>query len=238
MPWMLAASLILAMLVGIRVWWNSHTRQFSNGIGERRTVILSDGSTVSLDASSEVFVRYSGTLRELHLRRGRAEFKVAKDARRPLVLYAADREIVATGTTFAVEIIQGEVRVAPYEGQVSVVGPGRLRTRRCAGEELTAPVSLAQVHIEAVDAARSLSWTSGLLEFVDEPLVVAVERVDRYTRSAVSIGDRAAGSVRISGVFAAGDTRGFIEGITAISPIIAEEQNGRVVLWSAGRAKH
>jgi transmembrane sensor len=230
MPWMLAASVVIAVLVGTGLWWKPNTQQFSSGIGERQTVVLNDGSTVLLDAASEVVVRYSRALRELHLRRGRAEFKVARDARRPFVVYAADREVVATGTTFSVEIIRKEILVALYEGHVSVVGPGQVHTPLSAGQELIAPVSRSQVQIAAVDTIRAPSWTGGLLEFVDEPLATAVERVNRYTRNPISIGDAAAANVHISGVFAAGDTRAFIEGVTAVSPVRTEVRNGRDVL--------
>jgi transmembrane sensor len=236
-PWLLAASLLIAILFGILAWRHPSSDQFSSGIGQRRNVVLADGSSVYLDASSEVLVRYSAGMRALHLRRGRARFQVAKDPRRPFLVDAANREIVATGTTFSVELVQREVQVILYQGHVSVVGPGRVRTALVAGEELIAPISLAQGRIEPVDVARSSSWESGQLEFVDEPLASAVERVNRYARNPISIGDAVAASERISGVFTAGDTRAFIEGVTAVSALRAEERNGREVLWVSARAK-
>ncbi len=237
-PWMVAASLVIAILFGgILAWRHPSSEQFSSGIGQRRSVLLADGSSVYLDASSEVLVRYSSALRTLHLLRGRARFQVAKDPSRPFLVYAADREIVATGTTFSVEMVQKEVQVVLYQGHVSVVGPGGVRTALVAGQELIAPISLAQVHIERVDAARSSSWENGQLEFVDEPLASAVERVNRYARNPVSIGDAAAARERISGVFTAGDTGAFIEGVTAVSELRAEKRNGREFLWSSGLAK-
>jgi transmembrane sensor len=142
-----------------------------------------------------------------------------------------------------VEIVQKEVRVVLYEGHVSVMGPTTrtspsVSTPLLAGHELIASISLAQFHIEPVDAARSLSWETGQLEFMDEPLASAVERVNRYARDRVSIGDTAAVNVRISGVFTAGDTRAFIEGVTAVSPLTAEERNGQEFLWTSERTKH
>jgi transmembrane sensor len=236
--WMVAASLVIALLfLGILAWRELSPQQFASGIGQRRNVLLGDGSSVSLDASSEVLVRYSARQRTLHLLRGRAKFQVAKDPTRPFLVYAADREIVATGTTFSVEIVQKEVQVVLYEGHVSVLGPDHVRTPLLAGEELLAPISLAQVHVASVDAGHSLSWESNQLEFVNEPLASAVERVNRYARTPVAIGDAAAASERISGVFAAGDTRAFVEGVTAVSTLRAEERNGREVLWGSGRTK-
>lgn len=236
-PWVLAASVVLAVLLGAAAWWYLTPQRFSSGVGERRTVLLADGSLISLDASSEVLVRYSAGLRTLHLVRGRAKFEVAEDPQRPFSVRAADRDVVATGTVFSVEIVQREVRVVLYEGRVSVAGLGQ-RTPLSAGEELIAPVSLPQGRIETVDAARSSSWESGWLEFVDEPLESAVERVNRYARDPVSVGDATAANVRVSGVFSAGDTRAFVEGVTAVSPLRAEEIGGRVVLRTSDRERH
>jgi transmembrane sensor len=237
-PWLLAASVLIALLFGIFAVRTPSPQQFSSGIGQLRTVPLADGSSVNLDASSEVLVRYSGAQRTLQLLRGRAKFQVAKDSRRPFQVRAADREIVATGTTFSVEIVQNEVQVILYQGHVSVEGPDHVRTALVAGDELIAPISLAQVHIVTANVARSLSWQSDQLEFVDEPLASAVERVNRYARTPIAIGDAAAAGERISGVFTAGDTQAFIEGITAVSGLKAEERNGREVLWISGPATH
>jgi transmembrane sensor len=236
-PAVLAASLVIAILGAIAVWQQLSPQRFSSGVGERRTVVLADGSRISLDASSEVLVRYSKDLRTLQLARGRAKFEVAKDRRRPFQVHAADREIVATGTAFSVEIVQKEVRVVLYQGRVSVEGTGP-SIALAAGQELIAPISLAQTSIEPADIARSLAWESGELEFVNEPLGSAVERVNRYTVNRVSVGDTAAANVRISGAFTAGDTRAFVEGVTAVTALKAEERDGQVVLWSSEDAAH
>jgi transmembrane sensor len=237
-PWVLAASVVLALLFAVLAGRYPSSQYFSSANGQRRNISLSDGSLVTLDASSEVLVRYSAAQRSLQLLRGRAKFQVAKDSSRPFRVRAADREIVATGTMFSVEIVQKEVQVILYQGHVSVEGPDSVRTALVAGDELIAPISEAQVRVEAANVTRSLSWERDQLEFVDEPLASAVERVNRYARTPIAIGDAAAASERISGIFAAGDTRAFIEGITAVSALKAEERNGREVLWVSGRAMH
>jgi transmembrane sensor len=236
-PGVLAAAVVVAILGAVGVWRQLSPQEFSSGVGERRTVVLADGSRISLDASSEVLVRYSKELRTLQLARGRAKFEVAKDPRRPFQVHAADREIVATGTAFSVEIVQKEVRVVLYQGRVSVAGRGP-SIALAAGQELIAPISAAQTSIEPADIARSLAWESGELEFVNEPLASAVERVNRYSVERVSVGDTGAANVRISGAFTAGDTRAFVEGVTAVSPLRAEDRDGRIVLWSSEDGAH
>ena len=231
--WVLAASLVVAILIAAgAAWWHLSPQQLSTGVDERRTVLLADGSSVSLDASSQVLVEYSGVRRTLYVMQGRAKFDVAKDPRRPFLVRAADREVVATGTEFSVELLQKDVRVILYEGRVSVDGPGGLH-KLAAGQSLSASVSDTHVDIEPDDANRSLGWESGQLEFVDESLAAAIERVNRYTYDRIVLGNAAAGKVRISGVFSAGDARAFIDGVTAVAPVTAAERNGQEVLWSS-----
>ena len=54
-------------------------------------------------------------------------------------------------------------------------------------------------------------------------------------RTHAPVGDAAAGRVRISGSFTAGDTSAFIEGVTGVFPVQVRDENGRKVLVSKGR---
>jgi hypothetical protein len=78
-------------------------------------------------------VRMSGKQRELTLVRGRAKFDVAKDPLRPFTVVAGDKIVVATGTSFSVEMVGKDVRVLLYHGRVSVLDRG---AKAGAGKEL------------------------------------------------------------------------------------------------------
>src|SRR3546814_14300232 len=90
-------------------------------LGERRVVTLADGSTVSLDAASEVRVAYSERARELALVRGQARFDVAHDPRRPFAVQARDQRVVAPGTAFNVDLFGPQVLITLIEGHVPVL---------------------------------------------------------------------------------------------------------------------
>jgi transmembrane sensor len=245
----LAASLLIAVLGGA-LWWHLVPRSYETGLGERRVVLLSDGTHVSLDAATEVSVRYSRERRRLWLERGRAKFDVARDPLRPLSVTAHDRTVVATGTSFSVELLNDELRVVLYEGHVAVLegDEGRINSRRAVqfavadsaltpGYELIAPSAPgAPVHTNRVDPIRSLSWEAGQLVFDDEPLPIAVARMNRYTRTSLAIGDSVAEGMRVSGVFRAGDTTAFVDGITALLPLRAAE-HGEGITLSADPAR-
>lgn len=236
---------------GFGAWRLQAPLVFETGVGEREVVRLSDGSSLSLDADSQVRVRYARDRRELALFRGRAKFDVTRDPLRPFSVSAGDKVVVATGTAFSVELLQRQVRVVLYEGRVAVLAkpPGsgsgaKLRPVRLGsadapadqmltpGRELVADLNAPSAVVTPSDPARTLSWEAGQLVFVDEPLASAVERVNRYADEKLAIGDPAAREVLVTGVFNAGDSQGFVEGITTVFPLAAERRGGGRVLVS------
>lgn len=242
-----AAAVLVVATAGV-FWHLQAPDVYVTGVGERRVVALEDGSQLSLDAATRVEVRYDDDRRELRLQRGRARFAVAKDPLRPFSVIAGNRVVVAVGTAFSVELVNAQVRVVLYEGRVSVLGraseraraeplhlPGRATPAEqvlTPGRELVASLQAPVARVAAVDPVRSRSWESGQLVFADEPLAAAVERINRYTHRKLEIGDADAGRLRINGVFDAGDTEGFVEGITAVFPVRADLRDGRTVLHS------
>src|SRR6266702_6326107 len=87
---------------------------------QRSTVTLRDGSTVELNAKTLIKVAFTPTQRSIELVGGQALFHVAKNARRPFVVRAGDREILAIGTAFDVRREDSSVRVTLVEGRVAV----------------------------------------------------------------------------------------------------------------------
>lgn len=251
---LLAATLLL-MVAGLWAWQTPRTYQ--TGVGERRVVALSDGSKMSLDGATVVKVRYSGDRRRLWLQAGRAKFDVAKDSLRPFSVAAADKVVVATGTAFSVERVQGQVRVVLYEGHVALlqreggvrpqsltVGPVReLAAQVTAGNEITlttapeaasatAPQLAKDATVTVADPVRSLAWEGGQLVFEDEPLSVAVERMNRYAKQPLRIADSQTAGLRISGVFRAGDTEAMVQGLEAAFQVHVRRGGDALVLFS------
>lgn len=115
---------------------------YSTGIGQQSTVTLPDGSSVLLNASSKIKVLFSDERRYIKLVKGQALFRVAKNPRRPFIVRAGDREVVALGTSFDVRLEQHSVRVTLIEGKVSV--------ERASGRSDSVEVKQAPVRTAAV----------------------------------------------------------------------------------------
>lgn len=241
-----AAAALLMVLSG--VWYFANGPVFyGTGVGERQLVRLDDGSSISLDASSRVAVSYTDGRRAIVLEQGRAKFDVAKDPLRPFAVTAGGKTVVATGTAFSVELLRGQMRVMLYEGQVEVLAqpPGNTGSISAStiahvdklrpGQELVASLSSGSTKVMTAEVERSLSWEGGRLDFVDEPLARAVERINRYTDRPIVIGDAAAGRYLVNGVFDAGDTQSFVTGVTSLFPISVKDENGTMTLVSAAK---
>ncbi|MDG2535361.1 FecR domain-containing protein [Sphingomonas sp. HITSZ_GF] len=236
-----AACLVMTLMLSL-VLLQDPAQAYQTGLGERRVAMLEDGSKLSLDADTRLDVRMHKDRRELTLTQGRAKFDVAKDPLRPFSVTVGDKIVVATGTSFSVEILDGQVHVLLYEGRVVVLDRASHKPvpQRMAGitapddqllpgrELVVAAGAASQALVEEADLPQSLSWETGQLNFDDEPLSTAVLRMNRYSATKLAVGDAAAASARVNGVFTAGDVDAFIEAVTALAPVRAVPSDGIV----------
>lgn len=194
-------------------------------VGEQRTVTLSDGSRVSLDANTLVRVAYSPALRLAEVVEGRAHFEVAKDKARPMQVRAGTRTVTALGTAFTVEHEGARVVVTLVEGRVAVTETAPARGGAPPVKELAPQQQLVfaadatPLMHEAVDVERAMAWREGKLVFDDESLADAVARVNNYSRVKIVVEDAPARALKISGIFNAGDTPAFVEAVQSYFPV-------------------
>ncbi|MBU3078072.1 FecR domain-containing protein [Sphingomonas quercus] len=237
-PFMTLAASLLLLLAGYAGYAGYGYFAFTiyaTGTGERRLVMLPDGSRISLDADTSIGVRYRGDRRELRLAKGRAKFDVAKDSLRPFTVTAGDRIVVATGTEFSVELLSRNLHVILYEGAVNVVpvalpgddktGKRRGETRLAPGKELVARAA-SEAELAPGDLNSTLSWEAGFLTFEDEPLYAAVERMNRYSQQKFAVGDDVAGRLLVNGVYSSNDTDAFVAGVVGVLPVHVEDRDG------------
>ncbi|MFN3817557.1 FecR family protein [Blastomonas sp.] len=235
-PWQaLAASLLLiAGSTAIFLLQGSDVEYFSTALGERKTIGLEDGTTLTLDADSAVEERFSQDRRNLVVVRGRAKFDVAKDSLRPFAVTAGTETVVATGTSFSVEKLGTTVDVVLYEGKVTIVRAARNEHFETLqpGQSLALPSS-GPLHVAAIEPARASAWTMGQLDFSGEPIAGAVARVNRYAEKPVVLDPSVPGALRVTGVFDAGDTSAFAEGVAAVNGMTVRVESDRLVLTAA-----
>jgi transmembrane sensor len=239
----LTASLVIlcGSLAGGGYWWHIQPTIYETAIGERRIITLDDGSKASLDAGTELTVRFTDDTRKLELVHGQARFDVAHDPARPFLVQARDRTVIATGTAFNVDLLGPKIMVTLIEGRVVIVEKDSsapplqaFRTKPAKAVAL-APgqqfvvAAEGPARVTAASLDRTSSWETGMLEFDNEPLGAVVERVERYSAEPIRVAPGAS-QMRISGVFKAGDVTTFVDVVTHYLPVSATKKDGTTVI--------
>jgi transmembrane sensor len=235
-----AAALVIGVIGAAALYLNLHLpTYYKTDIGERRIVALPDGSRISMDSDTTVHVTYQKMARSITLDRGRSRFDVAHDSSRPFTVTVGPQTVVAVGTSFDVERLQSRVLITLIQGQVVIKGTEAAATKATtrqaqdsialkAGEQLVVSRNMRPA-IVAADLQVARAWEAGRLLFRDEPLGDAVARVNRYTAHPIKI-DPSIASIRISGVFNAGDIGSFVSGVTGYFPVQASTTESNTIL--------
>jgi transmembrane sensor len=125
--------------------------------GERREVVLADGSRLQVDPQTRLRVKYSDSVRRVLLERGRALFHVAKNPNRPFLVQADDTTVRAVGTAFGVEQRLQGIIVTVAEGKVAVFPTSRAMMSAAPSDnpDIHAPDASAQSGNEASPVSSS-----------------------------------------------------------------------------------
>lgn len=215
-----AVAVLLSLLINGAVTWiatDSHRAAYTTQIAERRSVALTDGSRVDLDALSIVRTNFTDHERTVELVSGQALFRVSKDPSRPFVVRVNDARVRAVGTEFNVNRGALGTVVTVQEGRVAVLVPaadtqsdttGRRLGARAAGVEVlagqqTTIIGKTIADPQAVDAAAATAWTRGLLIFASTPLPEVVEEFNRFNLRRLAIANGELGDFPITGTFSA-----------------------------------
>lgn len=217
----LAAGLaIFVTTIGLLTWWREYPT-YSTGIGEERSILLSDGSTITLNARSRIRVHYTAHKREIDLLDGQALFSDVKDPSRPFIVRTGSTIARAIGTEFDVDRRTHETIVTVLEGAVSVAEappavpfgferilppakPAALPLSPVylsAGEQLAITPLLTNRRPVGVNVANAIAWTHRQLVFASTPLRDVVEEFNRYNERQLVISDPALDQFEIDGVF-------------------------------------
>src|ERR1700723_3878162 len=115
-----AAAAALVMGVGLALFMLETPQKFATALGEQRSVLLADGSRVTLNTASTIEVDLRRGRREVRLVRGEALFEVAHDPARPFVVRAGNALLNDVGTQFNVDLRSDRTTVTVVEGRVAV----------------------------------------------------------------------------------------------------------------------
>lgn len=221
------------LLVGYTL---TRDRLYTTEIGERRSITLTDGSTIDLNARSRIRVHFSKAERDVELLDGQALFEVAKDAARPFVVKSDGTWVRAVGTQFQVDRKSSGITVTVVEGRVMVLaagaeggsGPRPLPTPRqvehsradradasgestslSAGEQVTV-FDGVMAQPQRANIAEATAWMQHRLIFDGSRLGDVVGEFNRYNSRQLVVEGGELQDLHISGVYASTDPASLI----------------------------
>jgi transmembrane sensor len=234
--WGMAGYAAAALLVASGYYFFSHMqptgKQYSTQIGQREALTLADNSHVDIDADSAVSIALQHDMRLIHLEHGQAYFQVAKDRKRPFIVQVNGQQVIATGTAFNVEAINGGLRVTLVEGHVVVrsapesnvrtdPSEGTIIAKLSPGDQLT-DISGGIAHLDhSANVLSVTAWRQGKLIFTNDKLSDIVACMKHYSTTEIVITDPEIANLRVSGVFNAGDIPALVDALRRFFPIQA-----------------
>lgn len=183
---------------------------YATAIGEQRTIVLEDGSTVVLDTATAITARFLKNKRRIDLEQGQADFQVKSDKQKPFIVYAAGGSVTAVGTRFQVRAKGTDVSVVLLEGIVKVDSPesgsgARVTATLQPGQRLQFDRADNRWNKETVDLEASRGWAEGNLFARNWRLGDLLNEMNRYSSTQLRLSDPNLADLPISGTFRVGD---------------------------------
>jgi transmembrane sensor len=241
-----AAACTAALIAAVGMVALDHPEsELSTRVGEHRTVTLSDGSRMALNTDTKVVVESWRDIREVRLERGEAYFEVAKDPKKPFVVIAGRKKVVAIGTAFVVRLepgLQEKVSVVLVEGRVAVSdvvepameGNSAPRPALLApGERLVASRSDASIALDRPRIEAVIAWRRGEIVLDNTRLADAILELNRYSAIRLAVPDERIAGLPVSGIFRTGDSESFATAVSSLYDLAVSRQADTIV-FSAG----
>jgi len=236
-----AASIFICFIVSGSLYWQHLTEfdqqtHFITAVGQQRSVVLSDGSTVKINTNSQVEIDFSRNKRIIRLLKGEAYFNVAKNKHRPFYVYAGDGLVQAIGTSFNVRLkLLDAIEVTVEEGVVALVALAKkepttaenldivssplpeskkVLAELVAGQSTTFGNTVEKIEqIQTQELNRKLAWRQGVLVYENVPLRKVIDDISRYTNVTIEIADPSLRTLPIAGHFRVGEIEALFESL-------------------------
>ncbi|GHT30777.1 anti-sigma factor [Bacteroidia bacterium] len=166
--------------------------------GESRQVTLPDGSSVWINAGSEIRYEAGFDNRNRHIKlSGEAYFSVVKDTARPFIVETDKLTVEALGTAFNVKSYSDEDNTIATlnSGKIKVVTKNKQSQILVPKQQITYNKRRNSLQLSEVDAENSSDWRNGNLVFEGvslQDIVLGIERrfnVTIETDKAMSLTD-------------------------------------------------
>lgn len=229
-----AASILILISAGVFLLKDAFLYQtYSAGKGAISSVILEDGTTVTLNANSSIrvlddFMDHSN--REVWIK-GEAFFEVTKrDDLKKFIVHTDNFDVEVLGTKFNVNNGKCKTEVMLTEGKVKLVAKDKEPLIMKPGEQVS--VSNAQSHFEKqiVNPEKYTAWRNNILVFENTPLAEVADIIEDYYDVEMIVADSLLGTRQFTGSLPNNDLEVILLALTTSYKIEIERAGDKIIL--------
>ena len=233
----IAASVLLVIGgISLKQHWDIRhivMTQVKTGFGEKKELVLPDGSQIVLNACSQLQypTEFVGNIRDVQLN-GEAYFKITSDPQKPFQVQTAAFQIEVLGTEFnvksyphdqiqSVEVEEGKVQVKLPEDRIRLKKQEQIYLNRQSGEYS----KLKRCENKVAE------WRKGSLHFHQTPLADVTRELERRYNCRISFREWQSFDILISGEHDNQDLETILESLHYICGINYEKENENIILY-------
>ncbi len=213
----LAASIVLAMVAGWYFYTPTASQKILNALtwsskttakGERTKITLSDGSSVWLNADSEIRYpkEFDGGAREIYLS-GEAFFEVTKNPAKPFIIHLSNGDVRVLGTSFNIKAFDDEpnIETSVLTGKVAFIGTSlnsqRDTIRITPNYKVVYSKHSRQAKKQPTNSIDDKSWVDGRLVFKSQRFDEVAKVLERNFGTTIIFGNEDLKNCKLTGTF-------------------------------------
>ncbi len=203
----------------------------TNPAGQKSTLILSDGTKVSLNAASSLTFpdRFGDSLREVSLE-GEAFFDVTENKNKPFIISTGDNLIKVLGTTFnvkkeeelSVALVSGKVTVEDHRGNKIVLEP----------KEMVVKDKVGKITKTTFDPFEVIGWKDKYLVFKDDSFGEMKKKLEKWYGVEIQAEGFSQKDWSYSGVYYKETLENVLEGISITSNFAYKIDRKKVTIYN------
>jgi len=231
----------VCFIAALSIWFvSTRPLELQTKLGEQRSILLADGSRVTLNTATRVEVVLQKKLRYARILEGEALFEVTHDPSRPFEVATDSATLHDVGTQFDVDRRPNRTTITVVEGRVSVssaglsgAGPTLLSA---ADQVVVGPAGVGRLEHD-VNVKTVVAWTQHRLIFERRPLGEVAAEFNRYNSDQIQIDGPELRNQVISGVFESNGAASFVSFLSGIPGVrVRKDPDGTRVVTLDGKA--
>jgi transmembrane sensor len=191
---------------------------YCTSVGEINTVVLADGSQVTLNSGSALSVNFKDGIRQTHLKQGEVFFEIQPDPQHPFIVDAQYSSTQVLGTRFVVKEDNSSDSITVISGVVEVYRE-KLTPAILKVNDSIIVDNDHNSEIREVSTTNAVAWIKGKAVFDNAALSDVIAEIGRYRRGNLLIKNKTLKNLKVSGRFDISDTDKALAALQQTLPI-------------------